>query len=210
MILTVSTFILAQTIPADAAPNNFISVIRSDTCKITQCIKLANLIQYDNSSQAISGKFVYDSTISDYTRKAGMKNAHNYYQIFSNKTFVFVEPDQSTISRSKVLVIEKQVPAYATKDYEKKNEVDFHTDTRTIQYDMWFDRRCHTGITSVPTIPYAISYMKKNCQGDLGNKQDIITKKEPRTYCGKECQHQKFMKAAKEAAKRKLITAGKA
>jgi hypothetical protein len=114
-----------------ATPNTFISIIRSDTCKITKCVKVADLIKYDNSTQKISGKFVLQG--DDYVRVRGMKNAHEYYKIYSGKVFVFVEPDQTTLVRSKVITIENRFDVYALEQDKKKTEIDSLTDVRVLR-----------------------------------------------------------------------------
>jgi len=207
MILLIVFAVTMVNYAAEAAPNNFISLVRSDTCERTHCILVKDLIPYDNSTQKISGKFVYHSKTGDYDRAPGLKNSHNYYNIISGKLFVFVEPDQTTLARSKIITIEKKLPEYITLQNQKKAEQDFNTDKRIIQFGMWFDAKCNSGIISANTgnITKAISYLAGGCQGDVGNTKEIITKKALRDYCGQECQHQKWLKAAKLKSKSNLL-----
>jgi len=192
---------------AEAQPNKFVSLIRSNVCEKTDCIKISDLIKYDNSTQRFSGKLVYSEKLGDYERKPGMKNSHEYYKIFSGKLFVFVEPDQTTLTRSKVIIIERKLPEYVTFELQKKSEIDFHTDRRITQFGMWFDPKCNSAVISanMTGVGSAISYLAGGCLGDPGNTKEIITKKAPRDYCGKECQHQKWMKESLIKSKKKLI-----
>lgn len=194
-------------IHAEAAPNTFISLVRSDTCAITNCILIKDLLKYDNSTQAISGAFVFKSASGDYIRESGMQNAHNYYGIYSSKLFVFVEPDQTTLARSKIITLEKTLPPYITQANQKKTEIDFHTDTRTIQYGMWFDAKCNRGIVGADNgnIAQAISYMENNCQGEIQNSEEIHTPKTSRDVCLTQCQYEKWLKDAKEKSKETFL-----
>lgn len=196
-------YALITPIPSEAAPNNFISLVRSDTCAITDCILIKDLIKYDNSTQSISGAFVYKSALGDYTREKGMQNAHNYYQIYSDRLFVFVEPDQSTLTRSKVITLERTLPTYITQANQVKYEIDFHTDKRVIQYGMWFDSKCNSGIVGIDNgnIADAITHMASNCTGTIENTEEIITPKTSRDVCLTQCQYEKWFKAAKEKSK---------
>lgn len=200
--LTIQT---AWAAPNQARPNQFISVIRSETCERTNCITLKELIPLDNSTQKISGKFIKSG--DDYIRGKGMKNAHEYYKIFSGNLFVFVEPDQTTLSKSKVITISKTLPYYALKKFEIKSEVDFHTDKRQIQHSIYVDEKCNKATVSanMGNITAAINHLASNCQTDLNNTDTITTKKAPRDYCGQECQHQKWMKQALKESKTKVL-----
>ena len=200
MTILVTCAILTP-IPSEAAPNQFISLVRSSTCELTDCILIKDLIKYDNSTRSISGEFIFND--GDYVRIGGMKNAHNYYQIYSDKLFVFVEPDQTTLARSKIITLEKTLPSYVTQENQKKYEVDFHTDKRVIQYGMWFDARCNKGIIGVDNgnIADAISYMAGGCTGEIKNTEEIITPKTSRDGCSTQCQYEKWFKLAKEKSK---------
>ena len=136
-----------------------------------------------------------------------MKNSHNYYGITSGKLFVFVEPDQTTLVRSKVITIERNLPEFIMLELQKKTEVDFHTDRRVVQSGMWFNERCNAGVVSANqgNITKAVSYLAGKCQDALDNTREIITKKAPRDYCGQECQHQKWMKEALIKSKKNLL-----
>lgn len=198
-------FILVHAEQADAAPNKFISLVRSETCVLTDCIPVGDMIRHDNSTQSISGRFVYDS--SGVIREKGMQNSHNYYSIYSGKLFVFAEPDQSTISRSKIITIIPTLPPYVTQENQVKYEIDFHTDKRIIQYGMWFDEKCHTGMIGADNgdLAEAIRYMAAGCTGTISNTEEITTKKTSRDVCLTQCQYEKWLRDAKERSKSTIL-----
>lgn len=203
--LTSMTWILS----AEATKHNiFISITRDNTCKVTDCADLRQYIKYDNSTKSISGKLYHNSETGEYYRKGALKNAHNYYNIFNGKVFVFVEPDQSTLVRSHQIILTKSLSEFVPNDFTEKKEVDFHKTKRYTYSGVYVDPKCDNALVDVKQkidITKVIAHLASNCATDLGNKKEIIEEKTKLNYCGQECQHQKFMKAAKEAAKKNLL-----
>jgi hypothetical protein len=50
-----------------------------------------------------------------------------------------------------------------------------------------------------------ITHLASGCKTDLGNIEKIITKKTELNFCGKECQHQKWLAEAKIKSKKLLL-----
>ncbi len=203
----VLALIYAQTIQAEAAPfNTFVSLKRSETSAISSCITVRDLIKYDNSTQAISGKFVERD--GDYIREKGMKNSHNYYNIYSGKVFVFVDPDDTTLVRSKQIILDSSLSEFAGPGRLAKKSIDSFQDTRTTYKGAYVDPKCATARVNpsfYPDLGVIIAHMASGCQTDIGNKMQHVENKTKISYCGKECQHQKWLKDALEKSKKNLL-----
>lgn len=192
--------------------NKIISITLSESCKITDCYDEASLIIHDTSNQKISGKLTAEG--DHIKRSKPMPNHMNWY--FSNmpgKTIIFVEPDHTALVRSKSIIIVPSLSEYAPPTNLTKSYISWDK-TKTVTYQgVYVDPKCDTatvGAKQKPDIKGIIEHLTSDCTTDLKNKKETITTKTKLNYCGQECQHQKFMKAAKDIAKQKLIKAGKA
>lgn len=194
---------------ADAATyNKFISIIRSNTCEMTNCIKVTDLIKYDNSTQKISGKLIL-SPSGDYIRQKGMPNHLNWYNANKpGKTIIFVEPDQQTIVRSKQIIIKSSLVEYAPPTNLTKSYVAWDK-TKYITYKgAYIDPKCDVatvGIKEYPDLNIIIQHLGSDCKTDIKNKIEHITPKTKLNYCGKECQWQKYKVFALSKSKQLLI-----
>ena len=166
---------------ADAAPyNTFISITRSETCQKTDCADLRDYIKYDNSTKSISGKLYQNSQTGDYYRKGALQNSHTYYNIFSGKVFVFVEPDQATLVRSHQIILTPSLEEYIPNIQATKKETSFHKTVRTTYTGVYVDPKCDNALVGVKQnidIKKVIAHLASDCKTDLGNKKTILEAK---------------------------------
>lgn len=209
VLTIVAMIVMTWVTSAEAAqPNTFVSIIRSDSCIKTDCINPYQYIKLDNSTKSISGKFYYSKSTDEYYRKGVMKNAHEYYKIYSGKLFVFFEPDQSTLVRSHQIIIMPSLAEFVPNDHTAKKDVDFHTTKRTTYHGVYVDAKCDNatvGAKQNVDIKKVIAHLASDCKTDLGNKNELIEQKTKLNFCGQECQHQKFMKQALIDSKKNLL-----
>lgn len=192
--------------------NKFISISRSNSCEISDCILVKDLIKFDTSNKKISGDFKLDTKTGDYARQKGIKNHANWYFGQSKSEVVFVEPDNSILIRSKNIEIVPSLGEFAPQGNLTKSAHSFGK-SKTITFKgVYVDERCdvaRVGAKDKIDLAKVIEHLRSNCTTDLGNKSINIFNQTKLNYCGNECQHQKFMKEAKILAKQKLIVAGK-
>ncbi len=194
---------------AEAAPtkNTHVSIIIDPVCQKSGCIKVKDIYKHDNSTKSISGKFYYSKALGDYYRKPGMEKSLNYYSIYSGKTFVFVDPDDYTMARSKQIILVPSLSEFALKG-EQKKEIDFHTTTRKTYEGVWVDSKCSTarvGVAQNIDLQKVIDHLAGGCKSDLNNIKIHTESKTKLNYCGQECQHQKWLKEALEKSKSNLL-----
>lgn len=209
LIISAITIVTCATF-SEAAPvkNTIISITRDKTCEKTDCIKIKDLYKFDNSTKTISGKFYYKKSIDDYYRKPGLKNSLNHYNIYSNKVFVFVTPDQHTLTRSHQIILTPSLAEYSPMDNSKTTEKSFWNYTRTTYQGVYVDPKCNNAIVGVMQwmdLNKVIAHLASDCQTDLGNKITYNMTKTKLNYCGQECQHQKFMRQALIDSKSNLL-----
>jgi hypothetical protein len=182
-----------------------ISIIRSESCIKINCIKVSELLKYDNSTQTISGKFVLVG--DDYIRQKGMRNSVDFYKNV-NKTIVFVEPDMYTLLRTKMIVIEPHLPEYVLQYQKNKKQLDSLTDVRYTASGLYANYGCTVltlGIKQV-NVTTALEYIGSDCKkGQTPFLNEYITNKTQLNYCGNDCQYKKFMKDALEKSKKNLL-----
>lgn len=186
--------------------NHYISIVRSVVCEKSNCVKVSDIMHYDNSNQKISGKFVVKN--NDYVRSSGMKNSLNYYNIFSNKVFVFVTPDAYTIDRSQVIILVASLSEYAKGNTSLKTEKNYLYDVTTTYSGVFVDNSCHTAIVGIKQgvdLQKVIDYLASGCKIDFSYSKENITLKDTSFYCGIDCQHKKFMVEAKIKSKKLLL-----
>lgn len=138
-----------------------------------------------------------------------MQNAHNYYDIFQGKLFVFVEPDQSTLVRSNQIVLTPSLKEFVPLEASKKVDHNSQYTNRTTYSGVYVDPKCAKAVVGVKQnidIQRVIDHMAGGCKSDLGNKNVIIEKKTQLNYCGHECQHQKWLKQALIDSKKNLLS----
>ena len=206
--LSISILICTVTSAEAASYNNFISITRDTTCQKTNCVDLKPYIQYDNSDKKISGHIYYNNKTHEYFRKGQLQNAHNYYNIFQNKTFVFVEPDQSTLVRSKQIILTASLADYIPPGVATKTEKSFQQTTRTTYTGVYVNGKCDKAVVGIEQnidIKKVIEHLAGGCNTDLGNKNIITENKTNIKYCGVECQHQKWLKDAKILSRNNLL-----
>lgn len=186
---------LGMLTPASGQPI-LISVVRSDVCEHSKtCLPLKDIIPLDTSNQKVSGK------LTDIGRtKPIYKNHHATYQFSKEKYIICVECDGTFQDHSRKITIE----TLGKFTYIKQSD---HTITNNTFYD-YSDRHidnCKTATISsnLELLKDTIYVMGNDCKVPSKFTEQNKTVK-PLTklkYCGNECQHQKFMKAAKEKAK---------
>lgn len=195
---------------AEAAPyNNFVSIIQSRACAITDCVDPHVMAKYDNSTRRISGDLVWKSSINDFVRVGGYVNSQNWYNAnMPGETIIFYEPDQQTLVRSKQIIITNGLAEFSPIDSSSKKEIDSLTDIRTTYQGVYVDPKCTAATVNMkfyPDLNVIINHLVSGCKTDLGNKVDHITAKTKLNYCGNWCQYEKFMKDAKSKSKTYLI-----
>lgn len=206
-IIIVLITIIAITNLVQFAHADLISIIRSNSCIILKCISVKELLKYDNSTQYISGKFVFNEKINDYIRLKGMKNSIDYYKN-SKDSIVFVQPDLQTLMRTKKITIEPHLQEYVLIEQKNKKEIDHLTDVRYTSNGIYANSGCTEitiGIKQV-SVDYALEYIANDCvlgKNPIVNK--IVTNKTQIAYCGNNCQYIKFMKEAKVQSKKLQI-----
>lgn len=198
--------------------NNFISIVRTQTCmRDTNCATNRYLVEnFDTSDQNISGKFIEKN--NDLARqKPKMKQSYTFYGTAiaktTNSTIILVDPDGETMVRSKIISIEPSLKDFTLEKEMKKTELSFNQDIRIVRHQAWVNEECTRAVigwknNGTFNLPIVLKYMISGCQGDLpivNSTEKIITKKEPRNFCGQECQHKKYMEKAKKDSKALLL-----
>lgn len=186
-------------LPASGQPI-LISVGRSDVCeKSITCLPLSDIIPLDTSNQKVSGKLTEDGR-----GKPIYKNHHMTYQFSKEKYIVCVECDGTFQDHSRRITIE----TLAKFTYIKQSDARIVNNTFYDYSDRHIDN-CRTATISsnLELLKDTIYVMGNDCKVPSKFTEQTKTVK-PYTklkYCGNECQHQKFMKAAKEKSKSYLI-----
>lgn len=208
--LIATAIILFFNAPTADAHNTYISIIKSESCSIVNCVSTGDLMKYDTSTQFVSGKFVFDEKLDDYKRAPGMKNSLEYYRVWNDKTIVFVTPDNYTIGRTKTITLTNTLPAYFDLGQKVKTEVDFNTDVRRYSEGAFIDSRCQNALIGVKeggSVESILEFMVGGCVGDMRDDfvKEVITEKVHEYSCGQQCQHEKWMKEALEKSKTKNL-----
>lgn len=183
-------------LPLAFAQPILITVERSETCKLSiTCLPLKDLIPLDTSNQKVSGKLTDDGRT-----KPLYKNHHATYQFSKEPFIICVECDGTFQDHSRKITIE----TLGKFTYIKQSD---HTIVNNTFYD-YSDRHidgCRTATISsnLELLKDTIHVMGNDCKVPSKFTEQNKTVK-PLTklkYCGNECQHQKFMKVAKEKSK---------
>lgn len=201
MILLFANTIILSMPQADAAPfNKFITITRSATCILTDCVSSQTLAKYDNSTQAISGKLVFKSGVGDYIREDVYPNSINWYSAnLPDTTIIFYQPDQGTLIRSKQVII-TNLDEFSPPGTNQKQSIDSLTDVRVTYKGAYIDPKCTYAMVNMkyyPDLNPIINHLGAGCSGDIGNKIEHVTEKTQLVYCGNHCQYEKFMQDAK-------------
>lgn len=188
--------VLLMVLPFAAAQPILITVERSDVCKLSiTCLPLKELIPLDTSNEKVSGKLTEDGR-----SKPLYKNHHMTYQFSKEKYIVCVECDGMFQDHSRKITIETLAKFTYIKQSDSKivNNTFYDYSDRHIE-------NCRTATISsnLELLKDTIFVMGNDCKVPSKFTEQTKTVK-PYTklnYCGNECQHQKFMKAAKEKSK---------
>jgi hypothetical protein len=202
ILLFVSGFVFSTAFAATG-----ISLVRSNSCIKVNCISLAELIKYDNSTQKYSGKIVFDNKTGDYIRQKGMNHSFDFYKT-EKGLVIFVLPDKHTLTYTKKIIIEPTLPEFALASQKNKKQLDSLTDFRQTSWGMFADKGCHNltiGIKQV-NITQAIKYLADNCpDGENPLLNNFTTTKKNINHCGNDCQYKLFIKEAKKQSKSFLL-----
>ena len=183
-------------LPLAFAQPILITVERSDVCKQSvTCLPLKDLIGLDTSNQKVSGKLTEDGR-----GKPLYKNHYATYQFSKQAYVICVECDGIFQDHSRKITIE----TLGKFTYIKKSDNRIVNNTF---YD-YSDRHiegCRTATISsnLDLLKDTIYVMGNDCKvpSKFTEKNTTVNPYTKLKYCGNECQHQKFMKAAKEKAK---------
>ena len=192
--------IVLMVLPFASAQPILITLIRSDTCqKSITCLPLSEIAPLDTTDKRISGKITEDGRTKPY-----FKNHWEFYKFDKNKYIVCVECDLGFQSRSKVITIESN-PNFKyvlQKDNRIVNNTFYEYTGRHIQ-----DCQAATISSDLELIRDTINLLGNDCKVESKyNEKDTIVKPYTKlNYCGNECQHQKFMKDAKEKSKKTFL-----
>lgn len=198
MYLSLSLIFLfaIMSLPLAFAQPILITVERSEVCKLSiTCLPLKDLIPLDTSNQKVSGKITEDGRT-----KPIYKNHHAIYKFSKEPFIICVECDGTFQDHSRKITIE----TLGKFTYIKQSDNRIVNNTF---YD-YSDRHiegCKTATISsnLELLKDTIHVMGNDCKVPSKFTEQNKTVK-PLTklkYCGNECQHQKFMKEAKEKAK---------
>lgn len=190
------SFVILMALPFASAQPILVSVVRSDACeKSITCLPLSDLIPLDTTDQRISGKLY-----NDHRTKPYFKNHWEFYKFDKQQYVVCVGCDLGFQSRSKVITIESS-PSFKyvlEKDSKIINNTFYEYNGRYIQ-----DCQKATVSSDLSLIKDTIYIMGNDCKvpSKYSEKNTIAKPYTKLKICGNECQHQKFMKAAKEKSK---------
>lgn len=182
----------------------YVSIVPSRMCEITNCITIEELMDYDNSYQLVSGKFVFNNETGDYERQKGLRTSFEFYRLWPEELVIFVTPDDYTYSRTKQVIIEPSLEEFIMPSQHKKTQVDDYTDIRHTSYGMYANGNCSTvtiGIKQV-NVTEALDYLLNGCIGGQNpHVTEFKTEKTQIDYCGLDCQHKKFLEEALKQTK---------
>ena len=196
-VMIAMVFMLAlMALPLAFAQPILITVERSHVCKQSiTCLPLKDLIPLDTSNQKVSGKLTEDGR-----GKPLYKNHHATYQFSKQPYVICVECDGTFQDHSRKITIE----TLGKFTYIKQSDNRIVNNTF---YD-YSDRHiegCRTATISsnLELLKDTIFVMGNDCkvESKFTEKNTTVKPYTKLKYCGNECQHQKFMKAAKEKAK---------
>jgi len=186
--------------PFAAGQPILISIIRSDVCeKSITCLPISSLIPLDNSDQKISGK------LTDAGREKPIyRNHYQFYQFKKVSYIVCVECSSVFQDHSRKITIE----ANTNFTYVKQED---HTIRNNTFYD--YSKRhidnCRTATVAsdLELLKDTIYVMGHDCKvpSKFTEQKKTVKPYAKIKYCGNECQHQKFMKDAKEKSKKAFL-----
>ncbi len=188
--------VVLMILPFASAQPILITVSRSDVCQSSKtCLPLSEIIPLDTSNQKVSGKLTDDGRT-----KPLYKNHHATYQFSKEKYIICVECDGTFQDHSRHITIE----TLAKFTYIKQSD---HTITNNTFYD-YSDRhfdgcRSATISSNLELLKDTIYVMGNDCKvpSKFTEQNKTVKPYAKIKYCGNECQHQKFMKTAKEKSK---------
>lgn len=199
-ILSLGILVFLMVLPFAHAQPVFISIERSDTCKKSAtCLGMKDLIPLDTTDKKLAGRFVEKG--GDYIRtKPVYKNYFEFYRFSNLTSVVCVECDQGFITHAKNILIESNanLKYVLQRDHIISNNTFYEYSGRIM------DNCGAATISSNMTILRdTIQYMASDCKGKTNHAEQTKTVKPYAkiSYCGIECQHQKFMKEAKAKSK---------
>ena len=188
--------VVLMVLPLASAQPILITVARSDVCKLSiTCLPLSEIIPLDTSNQKMSGKLTEDGR-----GKPLYKNHHATYQFSKQPYVICVECDGTFQDHSRKITIE----TLGKFTYIKQSDSRIVNNTF---YD-YSDRHiegCRTATISsnLELLKDTIYVMGNDCKvpSKFTEQNKIVKPYTKLNYCGNECQHQKFMKDAKEKSK---------
>ena len=129
-----------------------------------------------------------------------------------NGTVVFIDPDLYTWIRTKQITIEPSLKDYKFTADKVKKEIDFNTDMRIMRHQVHIIG-CNSATigwsnNGTANLRLVLNYFKNNCTEELKIPEmveTILTKKSPRDFCGKVCNHEKWKLQAKKESKNTFL-----
>lgn len=202
VLAVASAILLFASVHTAFAEPTFISIIQSNTCKLsTTCLGMNDLIPLDNSDKNISGKFKQDKNGNIYRTKPQVRNHYAFYQTHSREPIlVFVEPDLSILERSKVIQIESTSNMVYIKPSDNiiKNNTFYQYKNRMID-----SCSSATIASDLGLLKDTIQYLGNDCKVPSSYDEVIKTTKPYTKHkdCSYACMNEKWMKEAKAKAK---------
>ena len=190
------------------SPKKHISIILSDTCLRSKiCPNYKELAdKLDNSNRELSGDFYQDKKGFWKRDKPMMRGSYEFYNNDLSPKTIFVDPDDYTRTRTKLIIIESQIPIYLDKESKQisnATHITYHNrkiiscQSATIGwkqggYDLLLD---------------TVNYFMSDCTSPLKFSDTKVTYKPMiiKDKCTKNCKYQKWLEDAKLKSKTKFL-----
>lgn len=190
------------------SPKKHISLVISKTClKSKLCPTYKELAdRFDNTNRQLSGDFYQDKNGVWKRDKPMMKGAYEFYNNNLTPQTIFVDPDEYTRLKTKVIYIESQIPIYLDKEsnkIENSNHITYHNRKIDMCQSATIGWRQGGYDLLLDTINYFIS----DCTAELKYQDKKITKKEMviKNKCTANCKYLKWLESAKQNSKTKFL-----
>ena len=194
------------------SPKKHISIILSDTCLRSKlCPNYKELADtLDNSNRELSGDFYQDKKGFWKRDKPMMKGAYEFYNNNITPQTIFVDPDEYTRLRTKLIIIESQLPIYLDKESNSiKNGTHITYHNRKIDVCQSATMGWQKG--GYDLLLDTVNYFMSDCSATLKYTDKKVTYKQMiiKDKCTANCKYLKWLEEAKEKSKKFLVQPNK-
>lgn len=184
-------------------PVKYISVILSESCAKSKCMKYSDLLDIDTTIPEVSGKFVEKD--GDVRReKSPLREYWHYYNQSPQLKVVTVDPDSNMISISSVIEVVPPNVVFLSNSFT----IDKNKSLNNLEHERyeWRDVRVYDKCTKAMVVPdkevikKTISFMMEGCQGESISTQKTI-KLKVTPYSVKDSPHYQELRKWDNAAK---------